>query len=244
MRYVRRPAGGKHRQRGDHHGGAVPRSRGHRATVVATDFSSRPPQALDVIGVFVNELPVFADLSAALTFREAAGRVGASLREVSEHRCVPLGDALGSEAARQRIPGSVSYRRRQASPSGESSLAGLRLTADWTMFAPIVRAEVHLQLVDSGAQIAEFASAAIAGPDLRVGELSLLPSRERRQFLADWNQTRSGFSDGTTLGALLDQQAARTPGATAVGLRASRAVLRGAAPQGKRGGGPAARGRC
>ena len=123
---------------------------GNDSPVVATDFSTRTARARHIIGVFVNELPVMADLTPELTFRQAAQRVGASLREVSGNRFVPLGQALGGEAAAQHVPVSVSYRHRRAGRMTAPDLPGLQMTVNWTMFAPVVRKELHLQLVELG----------------------------------------------------------------------------------------------
>jgi len=212
---------------------------GNDSPVVATDFSTRTARARHVIGVFVNELPVMADLTPELTFRQAARKVGASLREVSGNRFVPLGQALGGEAAAQHVPVSVSYRHRRAGRMTAPAVAGLQMTVNWTMFAPVVRKELHLQLVDSTHEIAasirypkgaltsdgaarvaeqftEFAGAAIDDPARRVADLPLLAGRERRQVLFGWNQTSAHHNGAQTLTAMLERQAERSPGAIAV----------------------------
>jgi amino acid adenylation domain-containing protein len=209
---------------------------GNEATVVSADFSTRPAAARDTIGLFVNTLPVAAELSPGLTFAEAVARVGASLRAVSAHRAVPLADAAGSAAALERVPISVSYRRRDPAMRADE-VPGLRLTTDLTMFAPAVRTRLHVQFVDSGPRIAasvryprsvlddasarrlaghvrELAAAALADPGRRVGDLALLAPPERR-LLRSWNRTRSP-SAAATLGERLARQAGRTPDAVAL----------------------------
>jgi amino acid adenylation domain-containing protein len=210
---------------------------GNEATVVAADFSTRPAAARDTIGLFVNTLPVPAELPPGLTFADAVARVGASLRAVSAHRAVPLADAVGGAAALDRVPVSVSYRRRDPAMR-PGQMPGLRVAADLTMFAPAVRTRLHLQFVDSGPRIAAsvrypravlddagarrlaahfrtLAQAALADPGQRVGDLALLPPPERR-LLRTWNRTTARGRDAATLGERLARQAARTPGAVAL----------------------------
>ncbi|MFP2935040.1 hypothetical protein ACLESO_60040, partial [Pyxidicoccus sp. 3LG] len=58
--------------------------------------------------------------------------------------------------------------------------------------------------------------AALASPDMRVGMLSLLEEKERRQVLVDWNATGSEYPRDASVQQLFSAQAARTPDAIAV----------------------------
>ncbi|WP_308404058.1 non-ribosomal peptide synthetase [Streptomyces rhizosphaericus] len=56
-----------------------------------------------------------------------------------------------------------------------------------------------------------FLERATAQPDLPVDALDLLTDAERRQVLAEWNDTTRSYEGPTTLPALFEAQAARTP---------------------------------
>lgn len=59
-------------------------------------------------------------------------------------------------------------------------------------------------------------SAMSAGPEIRVGELSLLQETERQQVLLEWNQTARAYPEDKCIHELVAQRAARVPGATAL----------------------------
>jgi len=217
---------------------------------VGIDFGTRPAAARDSIGVFVTELPVRAGLWPDLTVRAAIGRVAAAVRAVSTHRVVPLGEALGANAARHhRAAVSMSYRRRSFPPPDQPDqsdqpdqpdpleLPGLRVRVKATMFAPAQRPDLHLNVLDSGTRIEaslryaldalsepdarriathvrELAYAVLDHPDARLGDLTVMPARERSRVLLTGRSTDTSAAE--TLDVLLDRQAARTPEAVAV----------------------------
>ncbi|MEV7007973.1 condensation domain-containing protein [Streptosporangium sp. NPDC051022] len=119
---------------------------GNEQVTTAVDLSTRPPEAADHIGLFVNELPVSSEPSPEESFRSFATALRAGLREVYRFRQVPLARAmprLRPHAA--LVPVSVSYRtRRDADPV----FAGLDASVEWTVFNHAVRGALHLQCVD------------------------------------------------------------------------------------------------
>ena len=58
-------------------------------------------------------------------------------------------------------------------------------------------------------------AAIVANPDAPISELQLLTDAERRQILHDWNATDTDYPADTGVHTLFEQQAARTPLATA-----------------------------
>ncbi|GAA2853775.1 hypothetical protein GCM10010517_11660 [Streptosporangium fragile] len=119
---------------------------GNAEVTTAVDLSTRPPEAADHIGLFVNELPVASTPAPGTTFRAFATALRAELREIYRFRQVPLSRAvprLRPHAA--LVPVSVSYRtRRTAAPV----FAGLDASVEWTVFNHAVRGALHLQCVD------------------------------------------------------------------------------------------------
>ncbi len=211
---------------------------GNESTPVAVDFGTRPPEARNSIGAFVNELPVRAALSPQLTVREAIGAVAAAVREVSRYRTVPLGEALGTNAVSRPVPVSMSYRRRTLPLPEVAEPLPVRVTVDAAMFAPGQRPDLHLNVLDSGAgiqaslryaldvlsepearrmatHVRELADALLGNPQARLGELPVMTAGERSRVLLNGPDTRTP-EPGDTLHGLLARQAARTPEAIAV----------------------------
>src|SRR5262249_43616602 len=59
----------------------------------------------------------------------------------------------------------------------------------------------------------------VANPDSPLSKLPLLTSAERRQILADWNDTRVDYPRDTSLHHLFEAQVLRSPDAVAVAFR-------------------------
>jgi len=60
------------------------------------------------------------------------------------------------------------------------------------------------------------AAAVIADADVRIGDVDMLPPRERQQLLLDFNNTRADYPAGATLMDLFEEQVRKTPGNVAV----------------------------
>ncbi|MEE1751333.1 condensation domain-containing protein, partial [Streptomyces sp. SP18CS02] len=82
--------------------------------------------------------------------------------------------------------------------------------------------EYAMDLFDRGsaemlvARLVRLLEAAVAEPDARIGDLDVLTAEERRSLLTEWNDTAAVFPDGACVHELFEEQAARTPHATAV----------------------------
>ncbi|MEO5816458.1 MAG: amino acid adenylation domain-containing protein [Gemmatimonadaceae bacterium] len=70
-----------------------------------------------------------------------------------------------------------------------------------------------LRLLDHLAAVLESMA---SNPDAQVGELSMLPARERELVVHSWNATKVAYPADATLVSLMAEQVARTPDATAV----------------------------
>ncbi|MFS1300199.1 condensation domain-containing protein [Streptosporangium longisporum] len=118
---------------------------GNAAVTTAVDLSTRPVEAADHVGPFVNELPVASAPSPRQTFRAFATALRGELREIYRFRQVPFSRAMPRVRPHAAlVPVSVSYRtRREAGPV----FTGLDATVEWTAFNHAVRGALHLQCV-------------------------------------------------------------------------------------------------
>ncbi len=128
---------------------ALLRRYGNEEPVIAVDLGLRTETNRDAIGLFVNELPVFA---------------GDDLRELYRVRRVPLSQAVAGLSPRLAMaPVSLSYRRREPEPS----FPGLSANVDWMAFHGTARNALHLQMVGDGTTVKarlHFSPEAIARP--------------------------------------------------------------------------------
>ncbi len=90
---------------------------------------------------------------------------------------------------------------------GDGLAGGLEYNADLFDAATARRMAGHLAILLAGA---------VADPDREVADLPLLAAAEARQVLTDWNATAAPFPRGRGLHELFEEQAARTPEATAL----------------------------
>ncbi|OXM65719.1 non-ribosomal peptide synthetase/MFS transporter [Amycolatopsis vastitatis] len=208
---------------------------GNARPSVAIDLSTRTPRHRHAVGVFVNELPIALDAEAATPFRTFGEAVRAELRELYRHWEVPLARAVpGIRPATALAPVSLSYRDRATTPE----FTGLESTVDWTEFAFAARNALHFQVVAGdgepalilqyssrrighadvsriGEHLRTLLDAVVAAPDTPLGELAMLGETELANVLSAWNDTAADFPE-TTLTAMIEAQAARTPDAVAV----------------------------
>jgi amino acid adenylation domain-containing protein len=97
-----------------------------------------------------------------------------------------------------------------ASAADRHSVLHWEYSSDLFDFATIKRMIGHYETLLAGA---------IANPALRLSELPLLTVPERRQLLADWNDTAAELPAVSCLHELFEEQAARAPGSPAVSFQ-------------------------
>ncbi|WP_437675107.1 amino acid adenylation domain-containing protein [Sorangium sp. So ce131] len=95
------------------------------------------------------------------------------------------------------------------------SRLGIRLSYDRRWFEPDVVQRMLGHLVQLLSEMAR-------RPEARLGELSLLGERERRQLLVEWNATAGAEPPAPSYVALFEAQARRTPDAEAASSRGRR----------------------
>jgi amino acid adenylation domain-containing protein len=174
---------------------------------VAVDVNTRDPRAADLVGPFVNELPVITRPEPDATFGDFLHSVRGELRAAYRFRGTPLARAVGAVSPRAALtPVSMSYRRRGEEPI----FPGLCSRVDWMVFNQGARNALHIQLVDGPAGLGmslQYNPQAVdrdvvssfaghlgtllgnATPAARVCDVDILAPDERRRVLVDWNDT-------------------------------------------------------
>ncbi|WP_395844890.1 amino acid adenylation domain-containing protein [Archangium violaceum] len=195
-----------------------------------------------LIGFFVNTLVLRSRVSPQATIRELLLQVRDTTLAAYEHQDLPfekLVEQLQPQRDLSRSPffqvmfvlqnaPTEALRLRQDLTLKPVTLAGGTSKFDWTLaltdtpegFAggleynidlferdTVVRAMEHLRIL---------LEAAVAHPEARLSELSLLSEAEQRKLLVEWNDTHADAPRDATIHELFEAQAARTPDALAV----------------------------
>ncbi|MFJ4793581.1 non-ribosomal peptide synthetase [Kitasatospora purpeofusca] len=212
---------------------------GGEAVPVAVPFSTRGPRQRDTIGLYVNELPVYAPAGqdGDTPFARYAAAVRAEARSVSAHRAVPFGSAVPGLTPRAGLaPVSFGYRRRT---TADPVFPGSTAAVDWTVFPHAARNTLHLQAVDGAdgielslqydpavlasaaarrvaGHLATLLAAAVADPATPLGDLPLLDAAERQLVTTTWNDTARAYPADRTVLDLVREHASAAPDALAV----------------------------
>jgi amino acid adenylation domain-containing protein len=224
-------------------GAVLSRLSGQDEVVVGTPSANRGRSEIeDLIGFFVNTLPVRVDLTGAPTVAEALGRVKARALEAQQNQDIPFEQVVELVQPARSLAHNPLFQVMfawQNAPGGTLELPGLRLSpAD---AAPHVTAKFDLLLSlweDDGriAGAVEYATAlfeqatverwagylravleGMSADDGRsLGRLPMVPEAERALVLREWNATDAAYLREACVHELFEAQAARTPGAVAV----------------------------
>lgn len=194
-----------------------------------------------LIGFFVNTLPLRARIVDNPTFVEFLRTVRQTALEAYEHQELPferLVEAIRPARDRSRIPlVQVLFQVRDArrppiqaagvileSCDFDTGVAPCDLRLDITpgphgldcrlMYdADLFEEETATRLLGAYRALIE---GVVAAPETRVAFLPLLPPAERQKILIDWNATARPAGDEAGVQALVERQADRRPDATAV----------------------------
>ena len=210
---------------------------------LGTPVAGRGDAALDdLVGLFVNTLVLRTDISGDPTFRTLLARVRETDVDAYAHQDLPferLVDMLAPTRSMGRHPLFQVMLAHQQAPQATRDFAGLTLSEPRVDFytaktdlafhvfeqpdgAGITGALVYSRDLydDETAQDMVERFVRLAGglarrPDLPVALADVLTPRERALTLGEWNDTAHPMP-ATTLTALFEEQAARTPRVTAV----------------------------
>ncbi|WP_309094585.1 non-ribosomal peptide synthetase [Streptomyces sp.] len=208
---------------------------------VGSAVMNRDLPGLDqLIGNFGNTLALRADLDGDPGTGELVERVRALCTEAYAHQDMPF-DLLVERLRPERHPGravwfdvmllfltqglqgprlpgvsaeweTVHNGTTQFDLSLEAFLTGGQLRIEATYRSALFTPETVDRLLH---RLETLLAAGLADPELPVSRLPLMPATEEQQVLGEWNATARPVP-GTTLAALLTEQAARTPDAPAL----------------------------
>jgi amino acid adenylation domain-containing protein len=210
--------------------------------VVGTAVANRDNQAIEnLIGFFVNTLVMRTDLSGNPSFRQLLGRVRETALGAYAHQDLPFEKLVEILRPTRDLSRNTLFqamfvlqgRIDEPAPIGDLHLSVLTDKTQGTAKLDLIleawetptgltaRLEYATDLFDDAtaerfaAHWSRLLEQAVAAPDAPIATLSMLSDQERGQLIRDWSQTERAF-DQTSLPALLDAQAARTPDGVAV----------------------------
>ncbi|NVJ07525.1 non-ribosomal peptide synthase/polyketide synthase, partial [Myxococcus sp. AM001] len=194
-----------------------------------------------LIGFFVNTLVLRTKVSPTASFRELLEQVREVTLGAYAHQEVPferLVEELQPERDLSRSPLFQVMLVLQNAPGGAVSLPGLKLEAaessgktskfDLTLGlsetdeglsgglefnSDLFEAETMERLLEHLRVLLE---AAVARPETRLSELSLMSSEQQQRLLKEWSGTAAHYPREMSLAQLFEAQAQRTPDAVAV----------------------------
>ncbi len=210
--------------------------------VVGTPVANRTHKATEeLIGFFVNTLPLRAQLAGNPTVLEVLAQVRQTTLAAYEHQDVPferLVEELRMARSADRNPLVQVLFTLQNTFQGQFTLPGLKAsllppavtTARLDLEVDIIEVEDYLEgwwvynadRFDAAAMqrmVGHFQTllaGMVENPSRRVGDLPLLTPAERRQILVEWNATAADYPSDKCIQQLFEEQAARTPDAIAV----------------------------
>jgi amino acid adenylation domain-containing protein len=200
------------------------------------------PELENLIGFFVNTLVFRGDLSADPTFRGYLAQVKQTALEAYEHRDLPFEKLVGElkpDRDLSRHPLFQVMFQVRNEPREPLEIAGARIER-FDFETGIAKFDLSLSIdEDAGGRITgsweynsdlfepatiggltahfrELLAALVAAPDEPISRINFLPPEERRQLLADWNDTRTAYPRDKCVHELFAEQAERTPGSTAL----------------------------
>ncbi|HST60740.1 MAG TPA: condensation domain-containing protein, partial [Longimicrobium sp.] len=222
---------------------------GQDEVVIGTPTANRGQSEIeDLIGFFVNTLPLRVDLSGAPTVAEALGRVKAGALEAQRNQDIPFEQVVERVRPTRSLAHSplfqVMFAWQNALREG-LALPGLTLSPTDVGSRATAKFDLTLTLREDDGRIigdVEYATAlferatierfveylrrALAGmakdDAVRMDGIPLLPAAERARLVEEWNATDAAFPAGACIHELFEAQAARAPDAVAVSFGGER----------------------
>src|SRR5215217_6612604 len=215
---------------------------GAEDVVVGTPVAGRNRiEVENLIGFFLNTLPLRTQLSGNQTFRELLQQVKKVCLDAYANQDVPferLVDELQLERKRSYAPlvqvmfslrnledERLSLKEIESSPLGNAeppakftlvlntSINHNRLVLNFIFDNDLLEPSTVARM---SAHFEQLLTSVVSDPDRQANNLAWLPAAERDQVLVKWNETKTGFDTELSIHQIIEQQAARTPEAVAV----------------------------
>ncbi|MEC4812714.1 MAG: amino acid adenylation domain-containing protein [Scytonema sp. PMC 1069.18] len=215
---------------------------GQEDITVGTPIAGRKlMETEELIGIFINTLPLRSDLSDNPSFEQLLGQVRSVALSAYAHQHLPfekLVEELQPERDLSRSPLFSVMFIFQNTPMFALELPGMTLTpleihngtAQFDLTFDLIetssgikgRLEYSTDLFDASTisrMIGHFQTlleGIVANPRQRLSELPLLTDIERHQLLVEWNNTQVDYPQDQCIHQLFEEQVERTPDAVAV----------------------------
>ena len=221
--------------------GVLARYSGQSDLLVGSLIAARPRiETEDLVGFFMNAVILRGSLEGNPTFRELLRRVRKTALEAYAHQDLPL-ELLVRELALERDPSrSLLFQAMliyQNAPVHTLELHGLTTSIE-NINNDTSKLDLTIELIPSGealdaviefntdlfdgatidrlwGHLAGYLQRGIESPEQEAAMIPLM-TEDEQQRLAGWNRTERSYPRETSLAALLEAQAARTPNAVAV----------------------------
>ncbi|MEW9701479.1 amino acid adenylation domain-containing protein [Paenibacillus sp. SI8] len=209
--------------------------------VVGTPVAGRSRLEMEpLIGLMLNTLALHVEVSGDLSYRELLARVREATLGAFAHQELPfekLVEELQPERDFSRHPlfqvmlvlqnapfklelSGVDMRLEELN-SGTAkfdlnvqfTVTNEGLCSSWEYNTDLFNEETVLRIADHFWHLLE---EAIAGPERKLSEFTLLTVEERHQMLTEWNDTAAEYASEQHIHRLFEEQAAKQPDATAV----------------------------
>jgi len=215
---------------------------GQSDIVTGTVIANRNRTEIEnLIGFFVNALPLRLDLSGNPTFQALLVRSKETVQEAYDHQDLPfdkLVQDLKLPRETSRNPVFQVSLDLDNTPQASAALNGLRISnlevdIDTTKFdltvhfneqdGKLIGLVAYNTALFSNERMQNLCKhfenlfeAVVSDPDKRISEFSLLTAFELRQLTLDWNQTEVDDPDDRCMHDLFEEQVERNPNAVAV----------------------------
>jgi amino acid adenylation domain-containing protein len=220
--------------------------------IIGHPFANRPrPEQTNLIGYFINTLPIRLNLGSNPSVRELLTQVRTVMLDASAWKALPF-DTLVAELAPQRELGRtpiyqaiiniLNVPKRQRSIPGleidlflhEQILVDFDISMELFNHSDYFEAALYYNtdLFDESTILRmanhyqNILQEMLHKPDSSVSEQEMLSAAERRQILVDWNNTYTQYPNKSCLHELFETQVMRTPEAIAVTFENERFTYR------------------
>jgi amino acid adenylation domain-containing protein len=220
--------------------------------VVGAPVSVRSkPEFENVVGFFINTLPLRAQIDPDERFTDLLARVTATVLEAQEHEEIPFDDLVSRlrtqrSLAHNPIVQTVFALQREALSALQlDGITARRLAQDnaaarfdvslsvYERANDIVgTCEYRTDLFDGAtierllAHFTRLLEAIVADPQQRVSRYEFLGEEERQRIVVDWNRNRIAVPAEQTMHGLVEMQAATNPDAVALVFEGSQLTYR------------------